>query len=116
MIQLGVRRNDFGILWRANRYQKKDEEESLASIMGAVWFLLLFTAGFTCVVIFDFMIVLQSGKRVAKVLAHRRTKRLAAASASGSGGSLKSDQSHVKSDQVGRADVVDNVDPALKAE
>jgi len=107
MVKLGVRRNDFGILWRANRYQKKDEEESLASMMGLVWFLLLFTAGFTCVVIFDFMIILQSGKKIAKVLIHRRSKRLASSSLK-----LSPVKSSVTSDQLDHV----HSSPPLKSE
>jgi fatty acid desaturase len=75
MVSLGVRRNDFGILWRANRYQKDNEAETTANIMGILWFIIFSTVGFACVVIFDFMIAIQSGKNIVKVLSRRRGKR-----------------------------------------
>ena len=66
MVSLGVRRNDLGIVWRANYYTmpNSENEQSTGHIMGVLWFVLFATVGFACIVVFDFAISINSGKSV----------------------------------------------------
>jgi hypothetical protein len=85
MVQLGVRRNDFGILSRGNNYIKpqSDTVQAKQYFIGVFWFLMCGTLGFLSMLLWDTMIAIKSSQKALRWAAimlglRKRSKRVIA--------------------------------------
>jgi fatty acid desaturase len=68
MIKLGVRHNDFGILWRNNRYIIDPKENEKQELYGKLWFVACLFVGFPLYILWDIIIFSKLSKNLLKIL------------------------------------------------
>jgi len=97
MVALGVRRNDFGALWRGNYYCKPTsaDEQARGEVYGKLWFLLFATVGWASIVLWDMLISIKTSQKFVRfgavVLGLRKSRGSRSSSSSSSGKKKKVD-------------------------
>lgn len=64
MLELGVRNNDFGILWRNNGYTIDPNEDEWQQFCGKIWFAACLFIGFPLYVVWDMITLHKFGKNI----------------------------------------------------
>ncbi|CAF1112479.1 unnamed protein product [Adineta steineri] len=68
MINLGVRHNDFGILWRSNRYSVDPKEDNKQRFYGKCWFVVCLLLGVPLFIVWDVMVMHKLNKSILKLM------------------------------------------------
>ncbi|CAF0967131.1 unnamed protein product [Didymodactylos carnosus] len=74
MVKSGIRSNDFGILWRSNRYTIDLKEDEKQKLYGKCWFGACLLLGFPLYIIWDIMVMHKSNKNILRVISKRLSK------------------------------------------
>lgn len=74
MIKLGVRNNDFGILWRNNRYTIDTNEDEKQKLYGKSWFAACLFIGFPLCVVWDMMVMYKSSQKIPEIIRKKLAK------------------------------------------
>ncbi|CAF1401885.1 unnamed protein product [Rotaria sp. Silwood1] len=75
MVKLGIRNNDFGILWRNNHYTIDPEEDEKQELYGKYWFAACLLLGFPLYILWDMMVMHKSNKNIYKLIRKKLFKR-----------------------------------------
>jgi fatty acid desaturase len=75
MVKLGVRNNDFGILWRSNRYTIDAKEDEKQILYGKCWFAACLLLGFPLYILWDMMVIHKEHKTMLKLIRKKLSKR-----------------------------------------
>ncbi|CAF4228014.1 unnamed protein product [Rotaria sordida] len=75
MIKLGIRNNDFGILWRNNHYTIDPEEDEKQKLYGKYWFAACLLLGFPLYILWDMMVMHKSNKNIFKLIRKKLFKK-----------------------------------------
>ncbi|CAF3350829.1 unnamed protein product [Rotaria sp. Silwood2] len=75
MIKLGVRNNDFGILWRNNRYNIDSKEDEKQKLYGKCWFAACVLLGFPLYIIWDMMVFHKLNKNILNLITEKLSKK-----------------------------------------
>lgn len=68
MISMGVRNNDFGILWRSNRYTVDPNEDAKHRLYGKCWFAACAMIGFPLYILWDLLIFFKFSNNVLNLI------------------------------------------------
>ncbi|CAF3960761.1 unnamed protein product [Rotaria magnacalcarata] len=75
MIKLGVRNNDFGILWRNNHYTIDPIEDEKQKLYGKCWFAACLLVGFPLYILWDLMIFEKFNRNIFQFIREQLLKR-----------------------------------------
>jgi hypothetical protein len=75
MVKLGIRNNDFGILWRSNRYTIDPKEDDKQKIFGLGWFAACLFLGFPLYIVWDMMVMHKSNKNIFNLIRRKLSKK-----------------------------------------
>ncbi|CAF1054457.1 unnamed protein product [Rotaria magnacalcarata] len=75
MIELGVRNNDFGILWRNNHYTIDPKVDGKQQFYGKCWFAACIVLGFPLYIIWDIMILRKLNKNIINLISEKLSKQ-----------------------------------------
>jgi len=75
MVKLGIRNNDFGILWRSNRYTIDPKEDGKQKIYGYCWFGACLFIGFPLYIVWDMMVMRKSSMNILNLIRRRLSKK-----------------------------------------
>jgi fatty acid desaturase len=74
MVKLGVRNNDFGILWRNNRYTIDPKEDEKQKFYGMCWFATCLFIGFPLYIVWDMMVMHKSNMNILHLIQRKLSK------------------------------------------
>jgi fatty acid desaturase len=75
MVNLGIRNNDFGILWRSNRYTIDAKEDDKQKLFGLGWFAACLFLGFPLYIVWDMMVMHKSNKNIFNLIRRKLSKK-----------------------------------------
>lgn len=74
MVKLGIRNNDFGILWRNNRYTIDPKDDEKQKFYGMCWFAVCLFIGFPLYIVWDMMVMHKSNMNILHLIQRKLSK------------------------------------------
>jgi len=74
MVKLGIRNNDFGILWRNNRYTIDPKDDEKQRFYGMCWFAVCLFIGFPLYIVWDMMVMHKSNMNILHLIQRKLSK------------------------------------------